>query len=182
MWINERENITDVCSKRLSDRDRYCVSVEAAPSLSFATPWTRSLCRCPNCPDHLLLSHFRQTEMKHGTQGEWKKKKMRKFCFCLTQNHSHYHSFSSCWYALVINHIIKCVDSEKGIPISLKSSHLGIWQLAHSSKIFGLNCCVGLHISVWGTLNSTLCILFICRQNMFLKNVKTGNSSHFKPN
>lgn len=55
-----------VCSKHLSDRGRSCVSVEAAPSLSFATPWSRSLCHCPGCPDRSLPSHFRQRRCREA--------------------------------------------------------------------------------------------------------------------
>lgn len=50
-----------------SDHDRDCVSALASPSLSSVTPWNPSPCHCPNCRDHLLLSHFRERTVRLET-------------------------------------------------------------------------------------------------------------------
>lgn len=50
-----------------SDHDRGCVSALLSPSLSYVTPRNPSLCHCPNCLDHLLLSHFRERTVKLET-------------------------------------------------------------------------------------------------------------------
>lgn len=51
-------------STHLSNHDHLCVSASASPSPSCVTRWNRSLCHCPNCPVHLLLSRFRQDTAK----------------------------------------------------------------------------------------------------------------------
>lgn len=52
-----------------SDRGRWCVSSVASPSLSSVTPWSLSLCHCPNCPDRSLPSHFRHSWREKDRDG-----------------------------------------------------------------------------------------------------------------
>lgn len=40
--------------------DHARVFAATSPSLFSVTPWSRSLCHCPDCPDCSLLSHWRQ--------------------------------------------------------------------------------------------------------------------------